>query len=399
MSDDAVRRIDALIGVGMRLARSAPSGRVLLAVLGRVLEPAWIPQPWGDEIVAELGAARGAACEPIKLQRIERVLRAAWGVAPTAVLDELDPEPVATTPTSQVHRAVLEGRPVAVKVLRPGLAASVRQDLLLVERLLGPLAAAFPAIDASGLVAEFRERVLDELDLEHESMTQRRFHRALAHHSFLTVPAPVTRLAREDVLVSEWVDGVPLAQARDRDGAAARLLVFMVGAARFGTVPADPDPADVLLAPDGRLAVLDFGAARTVDRERVGVAAAALEAFARRDPDALARALNELRWLPADHGMLALDLIADALGDLARPGPARLDSDAVLAVRDRLFERPDALTELILAGGLPPEDLWPARGLLQLFGSIARIGATAPWLELTRAALRDGWSAEVRSPP
>ncbi len=395
MTDDAVHRIDALIRVGMRLARSAPSGRVLLAVLARVLEPAWIPEPHRDQIVAELAAARGAACEPIELQRIERALHAAWGVAPTAVLDELDPQPVATTPTSQVYRAALEGRPVAVKVLRPGLAASVRQDLLLVEPLLGPLAAAFPAIDPHGLVAEFRERVLDELDLELESMTQRRFHRALDHHPFLMVPAPVTSLAREDVLVSEWVDGVPLAEARDPDVATARLIVFMVGAARFGIVHADPDPADVLLVPDGRIAVLDFGAAKTVDPKRVGIAAAALEAFAHRDPHSLARAVDQLGWLPPDHGVLALDLVAHALGDLARPGPARLDSDAVLAVRDRLFERPDALTELIHAGALPPEDLWPARSILQLFGMLARVGASRPWLELSQTALRDGWSADV----
>ena len=396
MSNDAVARIDALFRVGMRLARSAPSGRVLLSVLARVLEPGWIPQPWGDEIGAELAAARTAACEPIELKRIERVLRAAWEVQPSAVLDELDPDPVAVTPTSQVHRGVLDHRDVAVKVLRPGLVALVRQDLLLLERLLAPLAAAFPAIDANGLIAEFRERVLDELDLEHESITQRRFHRALDRHPFLMVPAPVTRLAREDVLVSEWVDGIPLAEARDRDGAAARLLVFTVGAARTGIAHADPDPADVLVAPDGRIAVLDFGAARTVDPHRVEIAAAALEAFERRDPHALARALDELHWLPRDRGLLALDLIAHALGDLARPGPVRLDSDAVIAVRDRLFERPEALTELILAGALPPEDLWPARGILQLFGTIARIGASGPWLELAQAALRDGWSAKLR---
>jgi hypothetical protein len=395
MTNDALRRIDALIQIGMRLACSAPSGKVLLAVLARALDPVWLPRPWGDEIAAELEVARDAACQPIDLKHVERVLRDAWGVRPTVELDELEPEPVAITPSSQVHRGILDGRPVAVKVLRPGLATSVRQDLLLVERLLSPLAAAFPAVNAKAVIAEFRERVLDELDLENESMTQRRFHRALDNHPFLMVPEPVTRLAREGVLVSEWIDGVPLTDVHDRDGAAGRLLVFMLGAARSGIVHADPDLADVLVVPNGRLAVLDFGAVRTVDTDRVRVAAAGLEAVARRDPHALGRAFDELDWLPADHGTVALDLIAHALGDLARPGPVRLDSDAVLAVRDRLFERPEALTELILAGAIPPEDLWPARGVLQLFGTIARIGATGSWLEVSQTALRDGWNAKV----
>ena len=55
----------------------------------------------------------------------------------------LDPEPIAVTPSAQVHRGVLEGRPVAVKLLRPGLASSVRQDLVLLE---GNQAAALGAV-------------------------------------------------------------------------------------------------------------------------------------------------------------------------------------------------------------------------------------------------------------
>ena len=54
MTDEAFSRIDALIQVGLRLARSAPSGRVLLARIADAIDPTWIPRPWGDTIVAEL---------------------------------------------------------------------------------------------------------------------------------------------------------------------------------------------------------------------------------------------------------------------------------------------------------------------------------------------------------
>ncbi|MGP0036548.1 MAG: AarF/UbiB family protein [Solirubrobacteraceae bacterium] len=104
--------------------------------------------------------------------RIERVLRDAWGRRPTDELDDLDREPVAVTPISQVHRGVLDGAAVAVKVLRPGLAAAVRQDLGLLEGLRRPLQAAFPALDAGAALREFRERVLEELDLENEASVQ-----------------------------------------------------------------------------------------------------------------------------------------------------------------------------------------------------------------------------------
>lgn len=391
MADDAFRRIDALIQVGMRLARSAPSGRTALARAALAIDPEWIPRPWGDTIAHELQSALADACEPIPFKQVERVLRDAWAAKPTDELDALDSEPVATTPSSQVHRGTLDGEPVAVKVLRPGLAASVRQDLALLESLAAPLSAAFPQIDPGAVMREVRERTLDELDLENEATAQRRFHRALRNHPFLVIPAPVTRLAHQDVHVSEWIDGAPLRDASDPDTAGARLLVFVLGGLRAGIVHADPDPDDVRVLADGRVAVLDFGATRTVDPARAGLVAAAVEAFVADDEAAFGEATKGLGALGAAHARTALDLVRAALGDFAQADPVRLDSPAVIAARDRLFDHPRALVELIGAGSIPPEDIWPARGAGQLFGTIARVGATAPWRELVRAALRDGW--------
>lgn len=393
--DDALHRIDALIGVAMRLAASAPSGRIALAKAAAALEPEWLPHPWGDPIWRELEAARAASAEPIAFKEVERVLRDAWDAEPTEELDELEPDPIAVTPTSQVHRGALDGDPVAVKVLRPGLSGLVRQDLTLLEGLLSPLKAAFPAVDPQALMAEARERVLDELDLEHEAGIQRRFHRALRGHPFLVVPAPVTRLSHEGVLVSQWIDGTPLRQASDPDTAAAQLVVFVLGGLRAGLVHADPDPDDVLVLDDGRLAILDYGATRTVETERADASLALVEAFAAHDGAALGAALERLGVLSAEHGDAALELATDALGELGEPGASRLDSRAVLDLEKRLARQPGPAIELLLAGNLPPEDLWPLRGIGMLFGTIARAGATADWLELTLAALRNGWDASA----
>ncbi len=389
---EAFEQIDALIQVGLRLARSAPSGRIALARTAAAIDDQWIPRPWGDTIVSELDAASKQASQRIDRKQIEKTLKDAWGARPTDELDELDYDPVAVTPGGQVHRGALGGKPVAVKVLRPGLVASVRQDLTLLEGLLAPLGAAFPALDPGAVVREVRERILDELDLEHEAGTMRRFHRALRDHPFLTVPAPITRLSHESVLVSEWIEGVPLHSVPDPDERAQMLVVFVFGAARLGVIHADPDPDDVLVTPDGKLAILDFGAARTVAPERVAIAQRGLNAFIAGDADGLGAAVHELGWLPADHGAAVLELAQHALGALGREAPSRLDSEAVIAARDRLFERPELLARLIRSASLPPEDLWPARGAAQLFGTIARVGATGAWRQLALAAVRDGWS-------
>ena len=76
--------------------------------------------------------------------------------------------------------------------------------------------------------------------------------------------------ATEHVLVSEWMDGTPLAKiiaegsSEDRNRAGVLLVRFLFsGPARAGLLHADPHPGNFRLLDDGRLGVLDFGA---VDR-------------------------------------------------------------------------------------------------------------------------------------
>jgi predicted unusual protein kinase regulating ubiquinone biosynthesis (AarF/ABC1/UbiB family) len=390
--EDAIRRLDALLQVGLKLAHSARSGRVALARLEEAIELDWI-RPWGERIAADLERAAAATREPLELGDVESILAEAWGEKPSAVLDELGPEPHAVTPAFQVHRGVHEGRAVAIKVTRPGLAGAVRNDLALLESLSAPLGAAFPAVDAAGTLREIRERLLDELDLETEATVQRRFHRALRSHPFLIVPKPVMDLCHEQVLVSEWVDGVPLREAPDPDEACARLVLFVLGAARSGLVNGDPNPDDALVLEDGRLAIVDFGVWREVDPQRVTLGADALDALLAGNPDGFADALGQLGWMPEDRAPEMLTLLRELLDGLIGPGPVRLDHEAVLTVRARLIERGRAVASLLRAGALPPEDLWPARAVAQLLGTIARVGATGPWPELALSAMREGWAA------
>jgi predicted unusual protein kinase regulating ubiquinone biosynthesis (AarF/ABC1/UbiB family) len=205
-------------------------------------------------------------------------------------------------------------------------------------------------------------------------------------------------LCHEQVLVSEWVSGVPLRAAPDPDEACARLVLFVLGAARNGIVNADPNPDDALVLPDGRLAVVDFGAWREVDPDRVSLGAAALEALIADDADAFAQALDELGWMSADQAPAMLELARELLEGLLGPVPIRLDNETVLTVRDRLLERAPAVASLLSAGALPPQDLWPARAVLLLLSTIARVGATGPWPELARTAMREGWTAAAGPP-
>jgi len=389
-------RLRALAEAALKLARSAPSGRLALARLADAIDPRWLGDGGDGRLAAELRRASEQAREPVPFKAIERALRDAWGVAPGRELDELEREPVAVTPLAQVHRGVLDGDPVAVKVLRPGLAIGVRGDLLLLDALARPLGAAFPGLDATGMIAEVRQRVLDELDLDSESDAQRVAHRALRDHPSLHVAAPVSRLGHQNVLVTPWLDGVPLAATagRDRDRSAALYVAFVAGGARHGLVKAAASRDDALLLRDGRLAVLDFGAVTRGDAERAAAADDALGAARRDDPADWDAALQTLGVLgPADR-TAALALTRAALGPFAGVGVEPLDADAVLAIARRLAERRGELTRLAAVIAPVPGDLWALRGIGEALGAIATSGgATADWLALVRASLHEGWNA------
>jgi predicted unusual protein kinase regulating ubiquinone biosynthesis (AarF/ABC1/UbiB family) len=392
-TDPRLDALRALADTGLRLARGTTTARLTLAALRDTVDPATLPPELRDRATAEMERAHAASTEPLTPKEVERALKDAWDQAPSSVLDELDPEPAAVTPTSQVHRGRHDGRSVAVKILRPQIADAVRSDLNLLEALVRPLGGAFPSLAPGLLLREVRERVLDELDLEHEASTQRAFARALRRHDALWVPSPVSELSHERVLVSEWADGVRVGELTDSDerSRAARALVrFHVGSARFGTVHADPHPHDALLMADGRLAVLDFGAVRRIPTARVDEAGVALAAFLAADATALGTSLERLGWLPASLGAPALEVGRELLaGHL--DGPSRLDAAALVAAGERLEHRAAALWPLAQATSIPPEDLWPLRMLGGLVVLLARLDVEEDWPALFTAATRDGW--------
>jgi len=398
------------------LLADAPSTRLALAHLAGVLPPgadAELP----PDLRRRLQAAGADGRVAMPADHVERQLCEAWGSV-DGVLDELDPEPVAVRPGGQVHRGVHDGAPVAIKIRRPGLAPVVRGDLVLVEQAARMVAGAVPGVDVGGLLREVRERVLDEFDLEHEAAVQRSFARALRSSERFVVGRPVPELSAETALVTPWVEGRSLAalagevprepqgagvsQARSgaqapaaavRLGAAHELVAFHLGAGRFGTVHADPDPRDALLTPDGRLAILDFGAVARVPADRVDLATAALDALAERDGAGLARALDTLGWLPGatpDDGAILLRLAERVLGPFL-DGPTVLDPDAVGELLERAGGAGADAGALGRRVRLQPQDLWPLRGLGQLALALAPLGVEADWLALGREALAHGW--------
>ncbi|WP_030689281.1 ABC1 kinase family protein [Streptomyces sp. NRRL B-1347] len=213
------------------------------------------------------------AAPPMPTRTVHAVLAERLGEDWRELFLEFEDKPAAAASIGQVHRAVwADGRDVAVKVQYPGAGEALLSDLNQLgrfARVLGPL---IPGMDIKPLIAELRDRVSEELDYDLEAQAQRAHAEEFADDPDVIVPDVVHQC--EQILVTEWIDGVPLAdvitdgsqEERDRAGQLLARFLFS-GPARTGLLHADPHPGNFRLLQgekgEWQLGVLDFG---TVDR-------------------------------------------------------------------------------------------------------------------------------------
>ena len=209
--------------------------------------------------------------EPFSFAEIEQIVTDELGVRISNGFQHFDHEPLASASLGQVHRAVLRnGRPVAVKVQRPGVREKVADDMDVIEELAAFLddhTKTGRQFGFAGMVEEFRTAITAELEYLKEAENLRTLGVVLADYERIVVPQPVTDYTTPIVLTMDFVEGRnlsalgPLAQL-DFDGTELADELFRAYLDQIlvhGFVHADPHPGNVLLTADHRLALIDLG--------------------------------------------------------------------------------------------------------------------------------------------
>jgi ubiquinone biosynthesis protein len=183
--------------------------------------------------------------------------------------------PIAAATIAQVHEATLsDGRRVAVKVQRPNLEEMIATDITALAYLVKLVEGLFPrlrALDLPVLVSEFAKSVNKETDFHHEANSISLFRTALADLPDLWIPDVLAEFSSESVLTMEFSTGerIDLYAKRHPEAMpkAIRTLVSLTLQTIFeeGLFHADPHPGNVLILPDGRLSLLDFGMTGELD--------------------------------------------------------------------------------------------------------------------------------------
>lgn len=238
-----------------------------------------------------------------------RRIEAEAGMSVTDIFRRFDDDAVAAASIAQVHHAeLIDGRRVAVKLLRPGIRRRMQADTALFYSLARILEGVAPNLRRLKLVAavdQFTQISDIELDLRLEAAAAGKLADNMAGDSGITVPWVDLEHTTSGMLIIEWVEGIRIDDVEALTAAGHDIGKITEAAARSffnqvfrdGFFHADMHPGNIFVAADGMLVPIDFGIMGHLDFSERLFLARLLTAMLERDYDMVAR-------LHADAGML-----------------------------------------------------------------------------------------------
>jgi predicted unusual protein kinase regulating ubiquinone biosynthesis (AarF/ABC1/UbiB family) len=330
------------------------------------------------------------AAPPMPAATVRKVLDEQFGRTWPERFRSFDEIPAAAASIGQVHKAIWsDGREVAVKLQYPGAGPALLADFTQLSRMAWLFSRMSPGLEVKPLLAELKERVLEELDYSLEAQSQRAFAAAYADDPDIAVPRVVASAPK--AMVTEWMDGTPLSriiadgtqEQRDRAGTRMALLHYSAPA-RAGLLHADPHPGNFRMLADGRLGVVDFGAVARLPNgspEPLGrLTRLALDG----DGDGVLTLMREQGFIRAGVELQARQVM-DYLGPVLDPLRTETFTFSREWMRAQAARLGDPRSEEAQVGrmfNLPPSYLLIHRVTLGSIGVLCQLGATAPFREL-----------------
>ncbi|MDP9118316.1 MAG: AarF/ABC1/UbiB kinase family protein [Actinomycetota bacterium] len=330
------------------------------------------------------------AAPPMAPESTRRVLDEQFGRRWPERFASFDEIPAAAASIGQVHHAVwADGREVAVKLQYPGAGPALVSDFRQLSRMAWLFARVSPGLDVKPLLAELRERVLEELDYTLEAESQRLFAAAYEGDPDIAIPRVVASAPK--AIVTEWMEGTPLSRIiaqgsqdeRDRAGSLMALLHYSAPA-RAGLLHADPHPGNFRMLADGRLGVVDFGAVARLPNGSPEPLGRLIRLTLDGDAEAVMHVMLEQRFLRRDH-----DVTGTQVMDYLRPIVEPLVHPTFTFTREWLRTQAsrvgDPRREEAQVGrmfNLPPSYLLIHRVTLGSIAVLCQLGATAPFRAL-----------------
>lgn len=322
------------------------------------------PDVFPDNVIREFRKLQDRAA-PFPYSDARLVIEHELGKPVESIFADFNPEPLAAASIAQVHKAALpDGSPVVVKIQRPNLDRIIETDIEILMGLATLIEEHIPESRQFGplrIVEEFARGLRRECDFRREANNIKQFARQFSSHPNLCVPRVYDQFSSRRVLVEEFIIGtksddvesVKALQVDTRKVVVTLSEVVLSSIFEHRFFHADPHPGNVLITPDGRVALIDFGAMGRLDTARVFFILRLLVAVLDRDLDTMIRILCEAEIAPTGLDEVAVkaqlsETIDHHLGQpLGRLDLTRLLGDVFDVIREHGIRPPP---DLLLIG-------------------------------------------------
>ena len=194
------------------------------------------------------------------------------------IFDTFDPNPIACGSIAQVYKGVIEGKPVAVKILRPNLIDTINIDLSIMDDfkpVMKKIIGVGGNFDIDAFLLEIREMLTREVDLTIEAVNIRRFEDNFKNVKNVTVPKIYSDYCSANVLTMEFIKGIQVKDIIDMQVPQSKKSEYTRTITKSylkqvyidGFYHADPHGGNMLVEENDTIAFIDFGAVGSVDDE------------------------------------------------------------------------------------------------------------------------------------
>lgn len=275
------------------------------------------------------------ALPPVPFATIRAQIEQSFGRSLEALYSRFDEVPVGAASIAQVHRAMtIDGRDVAVKVIRPGVIDQFTRDIQTyewaaahVEMLGGEVARLRPRL----VIANMKRWTARELDLRREAASASELAEAMQAMPGYRVPQIDWDRTTGKVMTMEWIDGIKIsdrdaliAAGHDVKEIAARLVnAFLRQAIAEGFFHADMHQGNLFVRDDGDIVAIDFGIMGRIDRRARLWLAEILYGLITGNYKRVAEIHFEAQYVPGHHNVDEFATALRAVGEPMRGKPVR----------------------------------------------------------------------------
>ena len=289
-------------------------------------------------LAAVLARVRDSA-DIMPQHQLTTVLAAEWGDDWQSKLTRFDTQPIAAASIGQVHRGSYAGvGEVVVKVQYPGVADSIESDVENVRRLINWFGIVPKGLYLDKTMDAAKEELSAECDYRTEATNQHNFRSLLINsslHPRVSVPAVVDSICTRQVLVSEWVDGVPIDQLiglsqSERNRLCSDMVELCLNELFvWRYMQTDPNWSNFLYDSkngSGVLNLIDFGACRSYDKKFIDNYLRMVYACAERDREGVIEWSKKLGFITGEESREMLNAHVAAAFIIGEPFSAQYGS-------------------------------------------------------------------------